>query len=109
MIGINTMKTETKIAALALILSTGAATASDVKLVVQITVDGFRGDLISRYSDSFGDGGFRRLTDTGVWYTDAHHMHANTETIVGHTTLSTGAHHLRTRYDRECVAGPCNR
>lgn len=23
---------------------------------------------------------------------DAHHVHANTETIVGHTTLATGAH-----------------
>ena len=86
------MKTEVKIAALVLILSTGTATAADVKLVVQITVDGFRGDLISRYNDNFGNGGFRRLTNTGVWYTDAHHLHANTETIVGHATLSTGAH-----------------
>jgi hypothetical protein len=28
----------------------------------------------------------------GVWYTDAHHRHANTETIVGQATLATGAH-----------------
>ncbi len=74
------------------LLSTRAATASDVKLIVQITVDGFRGDLISRYADSFGADGFRKLMDGGVWYTDAHHLHANTETIVGHATLSTGAH-----------------
>ena len=74
------------------LLSTGAATASDVKLVVQITIDGFRGDLISRYADSFGEDGFRKLIGSGVWYTDAHYLHANTETIVGHATLSTGAH-----------------
>jgi predicted AlkP superfamily pyrophosphatase or phosphodiesterase len=29
--------------------------------------------------------------DTGTYYTNAHHRHANTETIVGHTTISTGA------------------
>ncbi|MCP4382468.1 MAG: hypothetical protein GY798_13805 [Hyphomicrobiales bacterium] len=63
----------------------------DIRLVVQITVDGLRGDLIDRYFDSFGPDGFRRLTDGGVWYTDAHHQHANTETIVGHATLATGA------------------
>lgn len=67
------------------------AIANDIKLIVQITVDGFRGDLLSRYEPSFGEGGFRRLTEGGVWYTNAHHLHAKTETIVGHTTLSTGA------------------
>ena len=68
------------------------ATAEDIRLVVQITVDGLRGDLLARYSDSFGEDGFRRLMDNGVWYTDAHHPHANTETIVGHATLATGAY-----------------
>lgn len=29
--------------------------------------------------------------DTGTHYTNAHHRHANNETIVGHTTLATGA------------------
>lgn len=65
---------------------------SEVKLVVQITVDGLRGDLLRRYQPSFLQDGFRRLTEGGVWYTNAHHEHANTETIVGHTTLATGAH-----------------
>ncbi len=69
-----------------------AADASDIRLVVQITVDGLRGDLLHRYGPSFGPDGFRRMTENGVWYTDAHHMHANTETIVGHATLATGAH-----------------
>jgi len=38
-----------------------------------------------------GEGGFRYLMNNGIWYADAHHAHANTETIVGHTTLATGA------------------
>lgn len=66
--------------------------AKEVRLIVQITVDGFRGDLLSRYEKTFGQDGFRRLTEGGVWYSDAHHLHANTETIVGHATLATGAH-----------------
>jgi len=61
-----------------------------VRLVLQITVDQLRGDLIERYSAGFKAGGFRRLMDEGAWYVDAHHRHANTETVVGHATLSTG-------------------
>ena len=38
-----------------------------------------------------GEGGFRYLMEKGTVYLDAHHRHANTETIVGHTTLATGA------------------
>ena len=64
----------------------------DIKLVLQITVDGLRGDLLSRYGDRFGPGGFRYLLDNGIAFTDAHYGHANTETIVGHATLATGAH-----------------
>ncbi len=71
-------------------LSDGAA--GQIRLVLQITVDGLRGDLLTRYTDSFGDGGFRRLMEGGVWYTDAHYLHASTETVVGHATLATGAH-----------------
>jgi predicted AlkP superfamily pyrophosphatase or phosphodiesterase len=59
-------------------------------MVLQITVDQLRGDLIDRYSAGYGKGGFRRLLDEGVFYVDAHHRHANTETVVGHTTLATG-------------------
>jgi predicted AlkP superfamily pyrophosphatase or phosphodiesterase len=61
------------------------------KLVLQITVDQLRGDLPTRYYERLGEGGFRYLWEKGVVYTDAHHAHANTETIVGHATLATGA------------------
>ena len=61
------------------------------RLILQITVDQLRGDLPARYYDRLGEGGLRYLLDTGSVYTNAHHRHANTETIVGHTTLATGA------------------
>lgn len=60
------------------------------RLVLQITVDQLRGDLIDRNLKHFGEGGFRYLLENGAYFTDAHHRHANTETIVGHTTLATG-------------------
>jgi len=62
------------------------------KLILQITVDQLRGDLPRRYYDRLGEGGFRYLWENGVVYRNAHHAHANTETIVGHVTLATGAH-----------------
>ncbi|MEH6586248.1 MAG: alkaline phosphatase family protein [Halioglobus sp.] len=65
------------------------------RLVLQLTVDGLRGDLLDRYRHHFGRDGFRYLLDNGVVYTDAHYQHANTETIVGHATLATGAQPAR--------------
>ncbi len=61
------------------------------KLILQITVDQLRGDLPTRYYDRLGNGGLRYLLDKGVVFNNAHHAHANTETIVGHVTLATGA------------------
>jgi predicted AlkP superfamily pyrophosphatase or phosphodiesterase len=66
--------------------------AEKPRLVIQITVDQFRGDLPTRYADRLGEGGLRYLLEEGIHYNNAHHAHANTETIVGHVTLATGAH-----------------
>lgn len=63
----------------------------DIRLVLQITVDGLRGDLLNRFGQHFGKDGFRYLLDRGSVFSNAHYQHANTETIVGHTTLATGA------------------
>jgi len=63
----------------------------EIRLVLQITIDGLRNDLLYRYGQRFGPGGFRYLLDSGTVFTNAHYQHANTETIVGHTTLATGA------------------
>lgn len=62
----------------------------NIRLVLQITVDGLRADLLERYQDRFIEGGFNYLLKNGVVYTNAHYQHANTETIVGHATLATG-------------------
>jgi len=69
-----------------------AQSDQDIRLVLQITVDGLRADLLNRYADSFGKGGFKQLMQNGTVYTNAHYQHANTETIVGHTTLATGTY-----------------
>lgn len=62
------------------------------RLVVLIMVDQLRGDLPLRYAPYFGEGGFRYLMEGGTWYTAARHPHSHTETVVGHTTVSTGAY-----------------
>lgn len=69
----------------------GAQMSSTQKpaLVVMISVDQLRADLIDRYAPAFS-GGFRRLLDEGYRFTEASHAHASTETAVGHATLSTG-------------------
>ncbi len=74
-----------------LVLSAGERDAKNVRLVLQVTVDGLRRDMLDRYEQRFSKGGFRYLLDSGVFFTNAHYQHANTETIVGHTTLATGA------------------
>lgn len=68
-----------------------AAAQDKPRLILQITIDQLRGDLPSRHKNQFGEGGFRYLMEEGIHYTNAHHTHANTETIVGHTSLATGA------------------
>jgi len=78
------------LAVMALAIPSLAASKSP-RLVLQITVDSLRGDMVNRYYDRLGKNGFRYLWEKGTVYTDAHHTHANTETVVGHTTLATGA------------------
>jgi len=82
-----------RILVLTLIVVASTAMASErPKLVLQITVDQLRGDLPMRYAGRLGEGGFRYLWTHGIVYRNAHHAHANSETIVGHTTLATGTH-----------------
>ena len=57
--------------------------AEPPRLVLQITVDQLRGDQLTRFSDRLSDGGFRYFLDEGTVYANAHHSHANTETIPG--------------------------
>ncbi len=71
-------------------LSSVSQAAERPKLILQITVDGLRGDLPTRFEPLLGKGGFRYLMEDGIWYGNAHYQHANTETIVGHASLATG-------------------
>ncbi len=64
--------------------------AAQPRLILQVTVDGLRGDLHRRFADVLVEGGFRYLAKNGIDYANAHYLHANTETIVGHTSLATG-------------------
>jgi len=73
-----------------IIFSASAHAADQPALILQITVDGLRGDLPLRFDSVLGEGGFRYLRQEGIWYTNARYEHANTETIVGHTSLATG-------------------
>ena len=79
--------------ALLVLLSSASPTpaANSPRLVLQITVDQLRGDLPGRFANRLPDGGFRYLMENGTWYTDAHYLHANTETAAGHASLATGA------------------
>ena len=70
---------------------TNAQTPQKPKLILQITVDALRGDLPQKFHDRLSNGGFKYLLKHGTVFRNAHHRHANTETIVGHTTLATGA------------------
>jgi predicted AlkP superfamily pyrophosphatase or phosphodiesterase len=59
-------------------------------LLVMISVDQLRADLLERY-DPYFTGGFRRLLDQGARFT-AVHDHSGSETGPGHATLSTGVY-----------------
>jgi hypothetical protein len=43
-----------------------AQSRPEVRLVLQITIDGLRADLINRYEKGFGKGGFRFMIDKGT-------------------------------------------
>ena len=57
---------------LALLCAFPASAADKPDLVLQITVDGLRADLIERYKHNFGDGGFRYLMDDGTYLSLIH-------------------------------------
>ena len=85
-------------AALALFLPSAVparAATPPVTLVVQITMDQLRGDLLERYRPVLTHG-FRRIEDGGYWFHHATVDHGITVSFPGHTTLVTGmfpSHH----------------
>jgi predicted AlkP superfamily pyrophosphatase or phosphodiesterase len=80
--------------ALLLFVSTAFGSAYDArpKLIVVITVDQLRADLLQRWKSKFTDGGFRLLMDRGAYFTDCNYEYINLHTAPGHATLFTGAY-----------------
>lgn len=72
-------------------LATAAAPAKKVRLVVGIVIDQFRYDYLARFSDQFGEGGFKRLLTQGAVFTNANYIHTPTYTACGHATFMSGA------------------
>jgi predicted AlkP superfamily pyrophosphatase or phosphodiesterase len=75
---------------LALALAAAAQAAQKPKLVVAIIVDQFRYDYMTRFDGAYQDG-FRKLHDSGAFFTDAHEAHFPTVTAVGHAAFMTGS------------------
>jgi predicted AlkP superfamily pyrophosphatase or phosphodiesterase len=59
-------------------------------LVVVVVIDQFPAWVIPRMEQHFAPRGFRRLTEEGAWFQEAHYPQAATITGVGHATIATG-------------------
>jgi predicted AlkP superfamily pyrophosphatase or phosphodiesterase len=66
-----------------------AAQPLQPKLIVQITMDQLRGDLLRDYVQALSQG-FRRLENGGFWIKRGDLNYAVTVSFPGHTTLATG-------------------
>jgi len=64
------------------------------RLIVQMTFDQLRGDLLQRYNPAF-TGGFRRVLDQGWWVENGEAAHGITVSWPGHTTLASGLYPSR--------------
>ena len=84
-------------AALAALGCVRAATASSPqqsaaqppRLVVFITVDQLRGDMLDRYGKDLKYG-YRRMMNGGAWFVNGYQDHAITETAPGHASVMSG-------------------
>ncbi|MBC8164948.1 MAG: alkaline phosphatase family protein, partial [Bryobacteraceae bacterium] len=67
-----------------------AAPARKPKLLINLAVDQFRYDYLTRFRSDY-TGGLKRLLERGAVYTNAHYEHFPTVTAVGHSTMLSGA------------------
>ena len=72
-------------------VSAGVHAQEPPKLILVIVIDQMRGDYLPHMQSRLGPGGFRRILDRGVVYTNAHYRHGITVTASGHATIVTGA------------------
>ncbi len=78
-------------AALSLSPCLHASSEVHTKLIVQITVDQFRSDYLTRFSPALNKG-FSRILTNGMVDIEGEVDHAVTNSAPGHTTLSTGSY-----------------
>jgi predicted AlkP superfamily pyrophosphatase or phosphodiesterase len=64
--------------------------APQVRLVVGIVIDQFRYDYLTRFESQFGEGGFKRLINSGAVFANANYIHTPTYTACGHATFMSG-------------------
>lgn len=60
------------------------------KLVVGIVVDQMRQEYLYRFSNKFGEGGFKRMMGEGFMLQNAHYNYVPTVTGAGHASVYTG-------------------
>lgn len=80
---------------LAALMCSAAHAAERPRLVVQMTFDQLRGDLLERYRRALS-GGLKRVMDDGWWVRHGDAAHGITVSWPGHATLATGlypSHH----------------
>ena len=64
---------------------------SKPRLMVNIVVSSMHANDLNRYAANFTSGGFSRLKNEGVWFTNASYDYMQTTTPVSLATISTGA------------------
>jgi hypothetical protein len=75
---------------IALPLGAQAPKPQPPKLVLAIVIDQFRYDYLTRFQSEY-TGGFKRFSEHGAVFTNAHFEHVPTVTAVGHSTFLSGA------------------
>lgn len=77
------------------ISAAGQVSTSRPKIVVGIVVDQLRTDYLDYLKRLFGDDGFRRLMDSGVYFKDLDFRVPGLDMVSGATMMSTGAYPSR--------------
>lgn len=62
------------------------------RLTLVLSVDQFRADYLQRFRPWFGEGGFRRIFQQGVYCKDSVYRDSRTETGPGHSVIGTGSY-----------------
>ena len=76
---------------MALALSASAQKQQQPKLMVGIVVDQMRSDYLEKYSEHWGENGFKRLMREGYWCKNTQYNYMPTHTGPGHSSVYTGA------------------